>query len=100
MKALFSLSGIRLGTPHIIDFKIHVPARSIQKFAICLFCAKKSKYIHSSYIRILRDLPMSTHCVSINLTARKFFCKNSDCKRMIFTEQPDDEIKAYSRMTK
>ena len=41
MKTLFSLSGIRLGTPHIIDFKIHVPARSIQKFAICLFVLKR-----------------------------------------------------------
>jgi len=99
MKALFSLSGIRLGTPHIIDFKIHVPARSIQKTAKCPCCAKRSKYIHSSYVRVLRDLPMSTRCVSINLTARKFFCKNPDCKRMIFTEQPGDEIKAYSRMT-
>jgi len=99
MKTLFSLSGIRLGTPHIIDFKIHVPARSIQKSAKCPCCAKKSKYIHSSYVRVLRDLPMSTHCVSINLTARKFFCKNPDCKRRIFTEQPGDEIKAYSRMT-
>ena len=99
MKTLFSLSGIRLGTPHIIDFKIHVPARSIQKSAKCPCCAKRSKYIHSSYVRVLRDLPMSTHCVSINLTARKFFCKNPDCKRMIFTEQPGDEIKAYSRMT-
>ena len=99
MKTFFSLSGIRLGTPHIIDFKIHVPAISMQKSTQCPCCAKNSKYIYSSYVRVLKDLSMSTHCVLINLTARKFFCKNPDCKRMIFTEQPGDEIKGYSRMT-
>ncbi len=99
MVALFSLSGISLGIAKIIDGSISIPACSKQKFAPCTCCNKKSKRIHSSYIRVLRDLPASTHCVSINLTVRKFFCKNPECERKIFTEQPGPEIKAYSRMT-
>ena len=99
MVALFSLSGISLGVAKIIDRSILIPAYSKQKYAKCTCCNKKSKRIHSSYIRVLRDLPASTHRVSVNLTVRKFFCKNPECDRKIFTEQPGPEIKAYSRMT-
>jgi len=99
MVALFSLSGISLGTAKIGNGSIIIPACSKQKFATCTYCNKKSKRIHSSYVRVLRDLPASTHCVTINLTVRKFFCKNPKCERKIFTEQPGSEIKAYSRMT-
>ncbi|MGV8964400.1 MAG: ISL3 family transposase [Candidatus Saccharimonadaceae bacterium] len=64
-----------------------------------IVATKKSNHIHSSYVRFLRDLPASTHCVSIRLTVRKFFCKNPACERKIFTEQPGDEIQLYSRFT-
>lgn len=96
---IFSLSGLRLGNPKMIDGNIAMPANSKQKFAKCPCCNKKSKRVHSSYNRVLRDLPASTQCVSINLTVRKFFCKNPKCERKIFTEQPGDEIKPYSRFT-
>jgi transposase len=42
---------------------------------------------------------MFTHCLSIDLTVRKFFCKNPKCKRKIFAEQPGSEVGAYKRFT-
>lgn len=99
MVNLFSLSGLSLGAAKIMDGKISIAACSKQKLAKCSCCNKSSNQVHSSYVRVLRDLPASTYHVSINLTVRKFFCKNSQCERKIFTEQPGSEICAYSRMT-
>ena len=99
MLDLFSLSELRLGNAINIDGHISIPAFSKYKYAKCHCCNKKSNRIHSSYTRLLRDLPASTHCVSIRLTVRKFFCKNPACERKIFTEQPGDEIQLYSRFT-
>jgi len=99
MVALISLPGISLGVARIIDGSITIPARSKHKYVQCPCCNNTSKRIHSSYVRVLRDLPISTCCVSVNLTVRKFFCRNPECEKKIFTEQPGNEIKAYSRMT-
>ncbi len=99
MKGLFSLSGVQLDSFQIIDDHVFILAHSKHNDARCPYCNKKSKRVHSSYVRVLRDLPLSTYCVSINLTVRKFFCHNPKCKRKIFTEQPSHEVKAYSRMT-
>jgi transposase len=99
MVPLISLPGISMGMAQIIDGSITIPAHSKQKTAQCPCCDYKSKRVHSSYIRVLRDLSISTYCVSIHLTVRKFFCRNLECEKKIFTEQPGTEIKAYSRMT-
>jgi len=99
VNSIFSLSGIRIGSFQINDGHIFLQANSKHKYAHCPCCNEKSKRVHSSYVRVLRDLPISTRCSSIHLTVRKFFCKNPVCKRKIFAEQPGPEIKAYSRMT-
>jgi predicted transcriptional regulator len=100
MVNLFSLPGLSLGVAKIIDGNISITACSKQKSTKCPCCNKSSNQVHGSYVRVLRDLPASTYRVSINLTVRKFFCKNPQCERKIFTEQPGSEISAYSRMTK
>ena len=99
MMDLFSLPGIHLGTATMNDGHISIPGASTLKNAKCPCCNKKSNRVHGTYIRVLRDLPISTHCVSINLTIRKFFCENLACERKIFAEQPGPEIQAYSRIT-
>jgi transposase len=66
----------------------------------CPQCAIPSSAIHSSYCRHPRDLPCVGRPIRLVFTVRKFFCRNPDCCRKIFTEQFPDFIEASSRLTK
>ena len=43
------------------------------KSGICPCCGKKSKNIHSRYIRRIKDLPIQEFKVILNITAKVFF---------------------------
>jgi hypothetical protein len=55
--------------------------------------------VHSRYQRRLTDLPWGTRAVRIQLTTRKFRCRNRACGRRIFTERLPDLVAAYGRHT-
>jgi transposase len=55
--------------------------------------------MHSRYQRRLADLPWGTWTVWIQLTVRKFRCRNRACGRRIFTERVPDLVAAYGRHT-
>jgi transposase len=65
----------------------------------CPRCAVSSSSVHSRYQRHLTDLPWRTHAVPLQLTVRKFFCRNSTCTRRIFTERLPDVVAVYARNT-
>jgi hypothetical protein len=67
--------------------------------AACPRCAVSSSSIHSRYQRHLTDLPWRTHAVHLQLTVRKFFCRNPSCARRIFTERLPALVTAYARKT-
>jgi transposase len=46
---------------------------------------------------MLADLPVSGHQTRFDLIARRYFCDNSKCRRKIFTERFQFEIKPYRR---
>ena len=58
-----------------------------------------SSSVHSRYQRHLTDLPWGTRAVRIQLTVRKFLCRNRACGRRIFTERLPDLVAAYARHT-
>jgi transposase len=62
-------------------------------------CAVSSSSIQSRYQRHLMDLPWGTHAVHLQLTVRKFFCRNPTCARRIVTERLPDFVAAYARHT-
>ena len=62
-------------------------------------CAVPSSSIHSRYQRHLTDLPWGALAVSIQLTVRKFICRNASCARRIFTERLPTLVAAYARKT-
>jgi transposase len=66
----------------------------------CPQCSMLSSAIHSSYHRHPRDLPCIGRPIRLVFTVRKFFCRNPDCSRKVFTEQLPDFIEASSRLTK
>jgi transposase len=53
----------------------------------CPLCSWPASSVHSSYHRSMRDVPCDGQNVRLALTARKFFCRNEDCQRKIFTER-------------
>ena len=66
----------------------------------CPHCSTPSSAIHSSYRRHPRDLPCTGRPIRLLLTVRKFFCRNPDCSRKVFTERLPDFIEVSSRLTK
>jgi transposase len=67
--------------------------------ACCPRCAVPSSTVHSRYRRHLTDLPWGTRPVHIQLTVRKFVCRNLHCTRRIFTERVPELVAAYARKT-
>jgi transposase len=67
--------------------------------AACPRCAVPLPSIHRRYQRHPTDLPGGTYVVRIQLTVRKFVCRNATCTRRIFTERLPDLIATYARKT-
>jgi transposase len=67
--------------------------------ARCPCCKVPSSSIHSRYQRRMTDFPWGTHAVHLQLTVRKFFCRNPTCARRIFTERLPDVVAASARNT-
>src|SRR5262245_46019999 len=91
--------------------KVHLTAVTIEQASVrlqlmataptadCPLCGVTSSSIHSRYQRHLLDLPWGTHAVRLQLTVRKFVCRNATCPRRIFTERPPDLVATYARKT-
>jgi transposase len=65
----------------------------------CPRCAVPSSTVHSRYQRRLTDLPWGTRPVRLQLTVRKFVCRNLRCTRRIFTERVPELVASYARKT-
>lgn len=79
----------------IIVFQVHMTA----KVAACRECGNPSDRIHSHYQRTLQDLPWQGNKVRFLVTVGRFFCDNSDCKRMTFAQRVETLAQRYQRKT-
>src|SRR5918912_527384 len=91
--------GIRLTEITIEDDSVRLQLTATAPTAGCPRCAVSSSSVHSLYQRHLTDLPWRTHAVHLQLTVRKFFCRNPGCTRRIFTERLPALVAAYARNT-
>src|SRR6266852_4390543 len=66
----------------------------------CPQCSTPSSAIHSLYRRHPQDLPCAGRPIRLLFTVRKFFCRNPNCSRKVFTERLPDFLEASSRLTK
>lgn len=78
-----------------IVFRIHATRCD----ASCPLCRHHSERIHSRYHRTLLDLPWQGNAVLFELTCRKFFCDNRECRRRVFTEPLPAIAARYARKT-
>lgn len=100
LRGLTGLKNLRFMGGHIHNETVDVQARISMSYAKCPECGKKSHSIHSTYERHLMDLPIHGKPMNITLLARKFRCRNSKCRQIVFTEQPTELTERYSRKTK
>jgi transposase len=68
--------------------------------ACCPLCGRRSKRVHSRYERTLADLPWGAYAVTIRLRVRRLFCRNTRCKRRIFTERLPEIALSWARRTR
>ncbi|WPV69647.1 ISL3 family transposase [Chitinophaga sp. LS1] len=78
---------------------VYLNVESRLKTAKCPNCQRKSGSIHSYYYRKIKDLPSFGKQVCINLLTRKFYCKNNNCEKKIFSQRFNEQFKPYSRMS-
>jgi transposase len=83
----------------IEDESVQLQLTATAPTAACPCCAVPSSSVHSRYQRRLVDLPWGARGVRLQLTVRKFRCRNRACGRRIFTERLPDLVAAYSRQT-
>ncbi len=78
-------------------FLLKLRTKSVQ--GICPDCGQRSLSRHSNYMRKLLDLPWAGIPVKVNLSVNKYYCKNENCSRKVFTERLGENLKPYARRT-
>ncbi|MGO8949914.1 MAG: transposase family protein [Ktedonobacterales bacterium] len=81
------------------DSVLVISVVSTRSCSCCPLCARASDSIHHRYRRTLRDDPCGGQAVRLYLTVRKFFCRNPDCSRKIFTERLPTFVEPWAQMT-
>jgi transposase len=79
--------------------RITVILSCIKLPSLCPICHQPSASIHSRYTRTLADLPWGGMPVQVVLQTRKFYCRTTACRRVIFTERLPGVVEPYARQT-
>ena len=98
-QSFIQLPGIRLKGISMNDDQFFVSAKIASRYGFCPVCGSRSKRLHSYYCRKLKDLPIISRSVNIELTVRKIFCDNPKCSKKVFSRQLPDKVVPYSRRT-
>lgn len=83
----------------ITDAGLLITAVATHPTSCCPLCSHISASIHSTYSRMLQDVPCGGRQVQLVLTMRKFFCRNPLCSRKVFTERVPQFVKPWARTT-
>lgn len=67
--------------------------------APCPLCGRPASRVHSHYVRSVADIPWHGVPFRLRVQARRFFCEEPTCPRMIFTERLPDVVAPYARRT-
>ena len=96
---LASTCTMRLTMVIVEQKTVHLHLTATAPTACCPCCAVPSSAVHCRYQRRLTDLPWGRRLVRLQLTVRKFVCRQPTCQRHIFTERLPDLVAAHVRKT-
>ena len=101
LSSLFSLpEGLQVERIELQGHLLAIAIVSVLSSSCCPLCSQGSSQVHSWYQRTLRDVPCAGRQVVFHLSARKFFCRNQDCARKIFTERLPTFVEPWAQVTK
>ena len=92
-------AGLALDQLQAEEHRIVVELATTAPEADCPLCGRPSARVQSHYRRHLADLPWQGVPVVVRLHARRFWCDNPDCPRVIFTERVPALAAPYARRT-
>lgn len=76
---------------------IHI--ESTATTSACPCCGATAERVHSRYTRTVTDLPIHGRTVVLSLTARRFFCNEPSCPRVLFCERLPQLTAPHARTT-
>ena len=91
--------GMLIDQIHITENGVVIEVVATHPQSCCPLCSQTSSSIQSHYRRILRDAPCAGRRVQLFLTARRFYCRNPECSRKVFTERLPAFVEPWARMT-
>lgn len=91
--------GMLIDQIQITETGLVVSVRATHPTSCCPLCAFASSSIKSHSRRSLRDVACGGRRVQLELTVRKFSCRNPLCERKVFTERFPAFVEPWARMT-
>lgn len=91
--------GLMIEQIEATDTHLIVVVQATASVACCPMCQVAASHIHSRYRRRVADLPCGGRQVVLQLSARRFFCLNLVCTRLIFTERLAPLVEPWARKT-
>jgi transposase len=91
--------GYRLVSALGDDQTLTVTMATTRRWAACPACRRRSRRVHSRYLRVLADLPGNGRTVLLRIRARRFFCRRQGCPQRIFVERLADFAEVAARRT-
>jgi transposase len=96
-----------LATPNLLKIEkialypgeVRLVAKARPLKSACPSCGRQSDKVHSRYRRHLADLPWEGIPARLILSARKFFCRNPECRQRIFCERLPRLAARYAHQT-
>ncbi|MER9307154.1 ISL3 family transposase [Mesorhizobium sp. M0496] len=79
--------------------RVVLVARPKAMESCCPCCGRRTRRVHSHYMRRLADLPWQGRVIEIQLHARRFRCADPQCPRRIFTERLPETVQPKARRT-
>ncbi len=91
--------GLEIIAVSTTDLGLQIRVISHRESSHCPRCSQPSQAIHSYSRRKPLELPCAGQLVRLELTVKKFFCRERTCPQKIFTERLPEFLEPSSRLT-
>ncbi len=91
------LAGLRVRHVTLSASMLELALEPTAVTARCPSCQRRSRHVHSRYVRHITDQPIGGHRVILHFHVRRFRCRIAACPRRTFAEQAPLLVARYAR---